>query len=114
MSLNKEQVIKILNDNSRRVRVGIDQYDAVTDVDYDYVAGQILSLLQPNSDMALPLQQADVNGSLALLEQECNRLNDADPTTMNSHENLKRVIRKGHCDLAMRLIKELSANDRQR
>lgn len=70
MSLNKEQIIKTLNENSRRVSVGIDQYDAVTEVDYDYVAGQILSVVQSNSDPQPPLPQAGVLRLRELLAQK--------------------------------------------
>lgn len=57
------------------------------------------------------LQKPNVSSALELLEQEYKRLNDADPATMNRHENLKRVIRKGYCHLAIRLISELSERE---
>ena len=70
---------------------------------YQRACDDVINLLQL-------LQQTPCYTALELLEQEYNRLANVDPTTMSSHENLMRVIRKGHCYLAMRLIRELSAN----
>lgn len=55
MQLNKEQIIEVLKENSRLFDIDGYPLECIRSDDYDSVAGEILNLMQPNSNSQPPI-----------------------------------------------------------
>lgn len=113
MQLTKEQVIEILHKNSFKAKVYGVPTTIVGDADFNNVAEQILSLLQPSSEPtpAVSAMQcyAGKAAPLALLEQELNRLAAAMPPNCSGLPGFEYGKKIGRVQDALQLIRELTA-----